>query len=184
VFDRQEEGCKVAPAAKTLLVLLFSAAPIPAVEEARAREEPQALGSRLVGHWSLVSIESITGDQTEYPFGRDAIGQLTYDAAGHMAVQIMNPNRVAFASGDQGDGTAEEVSTAFHGYAAYYGTYTVNEQSRVVTHRLVGSLFPNWVGTEQRREIVLEGDRLTLSTPPGIFGGKQRVFRAIWKRLE
>jgi len=148
------------------------------------RGEPQPLAPRLVGHWTLVSFEIVSGSQTEYPFGRDAIGQITYDTAGHMAVQVMKAGRPTFASVDQAAGTADEVSAAFHGYVAYYGTYRVDEGARVVTHRLTGSLFPNWLGSEQRREIVLEGNRLTLSTPPIPFQGKDRVFRAIWKRLE
>ena len=127
---------------------------------------------------------SVSGSEAEYPFGRDAIGQITYDAAGHMAVQIMKAGRPDFASVDSAVGTADEVSAAFHGYVAYYGSYRVDEGARVVTHRLTGSLFPNWIGSEQRREIVLEGDCLTLSTPPMPFQGKDRVFRASWKRLE
>jgi Lipocalin-like domain len=148
------------------------------------RGEAQPLGPRLAGHWTLVSFEMVSGGQTEYPFGRDAIGEIIYDTASHMAVQVMKAGRPAFASDDQAAGTAEEVSAAFHGYAAYYGTYRVDEGARVVTHRPTGSLFPNWLGTEQRRKIVLEGDRLTLSTPPMSFEGKDRVFRAIWKRME
>jgi len=142
------------------------------------------LASRLVGHWTLVSFEIVSGGQTEYPFGGDAIGEITYDAAGRMAVQIMKAGRPPFASGDSAAGSADEVSAAFHGYVAYYGTFTVDERARVVTHRLMGSLFPNWLGSEQRREIVLEGNRLTLSIPAIPFQGKDRVFRAIWKRLD
>lgn len=37
----------------------------------------------------------------------------------------------------------------------------------------------NWVGSQQRREAFLEGDRLTLSTPPMLFQDRQRVLRLI-----
>lgn len=152
--------------------------------DGKAECQEQLLGPRLVGHWSLVSFEAAGGNATEFPLGRDVSGQVVYDAAGHMAVQIMKLGRPSFASGDQGAGTAAEVSAALQGYIAYFGTYVVDERARVVTHRIAGSLFPNWVGSEQRREIVLEGDRLTLSTPPTLFQGKQRVFRLVWKRME
>ena len=59
------------------------------------------------------------------------------------------------------EGRPDEVSAAFHGYVAYYGSYKVDEGARVVTHRLKGS-----------------------RTPPLPFQGMDRVFRAIWKRLE
>jgi len=170
--------------ARGLLVLLVAAAGQAVAPEGEAEGQGQLLGPHLVGHWKLVSFEAAGGNATEFPLGRDVSGQLIYDAAGHMAVQIMKLGRPSFESGDQGAGTAEEVSAAFQGYVAYFGTYVVDERSRLVTHRIAGSLFPNWIGSEQRREIVLEGDRLTLSTPPMLFQGKQRVFRLVWKRME
>jgi len=147
-------------------------------------EAAQTLASRLVGHWSLLSVEVVTGQDTEYPFGRDASGVISYDAAGHMAVQIMQANRPLFASGDQAAGTPTELAAAVSGYVAYFGTYTVDEGAKVVTHHLAGSLFPNWVGTSQRRDVLLDGDQLTLSSQPIAFQGRQRVFRIVWKRRE
>ena len=44
------------------------------------------------------------------------------------------------------------------------------------------SLFPNWVGTDQRRHVAFDGDQLTLSTPPMPFSGRTRVYRAVWRR--
>jgi hypothetical protein len=163
-----------------LLILLCVAASSPG--GAGAAEGGQTIASRLVGHWSLVSIEVVTGQETEYPFGRDASGAIMYDAAGHMAVQIMQANRPAFASGDQAAGTPAELSAAVKGYVAYFGTYTVDEAGSAVTHHLSGSLFPNWVGTSQRRHVLLDGGRLTLSSQPIAFQGRQRVFRIVWKR--
>jgi hypothetical protein len=174
----------VARATRFLLVLLLVAVLHDSEGTQAAAPEFQPLAARLVGHWSLVSFEAVSGEHTEYPFGPGAVGQITYDAAGHMAVQIMKAGRPLFASADQGAGTAEEVSAAFTGYVAYYGTYSVDQRAGVVTHHLSASMFPNWVGSEQRRELLLEGDRLILSTPPTLFQGTQRVFRLVWKRLE
>jgi len=166
--------------AKGLLVLLcFATSCRSAVAEG---ERP--LRARLVGHWSLVSLEVASGEAVEYPLGRDVSGLIMYDEAGHMAVQIMQANRPRFASGDQAAGTPAELAAAVTGYIAYFGTYSVDEGSRIVTHHLIGSLFPNWVGTEQRRHIGLIGDQLTLSSQPIVFQGKTRVFRLVWKRQE
>jgi hypothetical protein len=165
---------------KGLLVLLcFATSYRPAVAEG---ERP--LRARLVGHWSLVSLEVASGEAVEYPLGRDVSGLIMYDEAGHMAVQIMQANRPCFASGDQASGTPAELAAAVTGYIAYFGTYSVDEGTKIVTHHLAGSLFPNWVGTEQRRGIVLQGDHLTLSSQPIAFQGKTRVFRLVWKREE
>jgi len=162
------------------LILLCVAASCPG--SAGAAEGRETIASRLVGHWSLMSVEVVTGEETEYPLGRDISGVITYDAARHMAVQIMQANRPLFASADQATGTPAELSAAVKGYIAYFGTYSVDEDARVVTHQLTGSLFPNWVGTSQRRSVMLEGDKLTLSSQPIVFEGKQRVFRIVWKR--
>jgi hypothetical protein len=153
------------------------------VEAATRSTESQPLAALLVGNWSLVSFEVVSGGRTEYPFGPDAVGLLTCDQASHMTVQVMRTGRPFFASDDQEDGTVEEVSAAFKGYAAYYGTYSVDEQARVITHHVAASMFPNWVGTDQRRQAVLEGDRLTLSTRMTWHEGKEWLFRLVWGRL-
>jgi hypothetical protein len=110
---------------------------------------------------------------------------LTYDGASHMSVQIMKTNRPVFGSGDdQDEGSIEELTAAFKGYAAYYGTYSVDEQAGVITHHVVASMVPNWIGTDQRREAVLAGDRLTLSARLRWRAGQEWFFRLVWKRLE
>jgi lipocalin-like protein len=144
----------------------------------------ESLAGLLVGHWSLVSFAVVSGDVTEYPFGPEAVGEIRYDPAGHMAVQIMKTGREPFAVSDHAGGTPTEVSAAFGGYVAYYGRYSVDEGAGVVIHHVSASMFPNWTGSEQRRQVVIDGDRLTLSTPPTLFQGRQRVQRFTWKRLE
>jgi len=107
-----------------------------------------------------------------------------YDASGHMSVQIMRPDRPAFASGDHLKGTPEEIKSAFKGFVAYYGTYEINEEEGTVTHHLEGSLFPNWVGTELKRFFEFSGNQLTLSTPPMPMGGQQVTGVLLWERVE
>ena len=147
-------------------------------------ETGRSLRKQLIGHWTLVSLEAVDGSGIEYPMGRDVTGVIMYDEAGHMAAQIMRGDRPRFASGDMDNGTFAELSAALTGYIAYFGTYSVDESAGVVTHRVTGSLFPNWVGTEQWREIVLKGDQLTLRSQPILSKGQMRVFRAVWKRQE
>jgi hypothetical protein len=149
-----------------------------------AGEDGRSLRTQLIGHWTLLSLEVVSGEAIQYPLGRDVSGLIVYDGAGHMAVQIMRANRPRFASGDQASGTFAELTAAVGGYIAYFGSYSVDEGARVVTHHLTGSLFPNWVGTEQQRAIVLQGDQLTLSSQPIPFQGETRVFRIVWKRQE
>jgi hypothetical protein len=143
----------------------------------------RSIREQLIGHWTMVSLAAVNGSDIEYPMGQDIEGVITYEPTDHMAVQIMKHDRPRFVSGDMDRGTLAELSAAVAGYTAYFGTYSVDESAAVVTHYVKGSLFPNWVGTEQRREVVLEGDRLTLTSEPILFEGKTRVFRVVWKRL-
>jgi len=109
---------------------------------------------------------------------------IMYDTNGHMSAQIMRPDRPAFASGDQLEGTPMEIKSAFEGFVAYYGVYEVNQEDGAVTHHVEGSLFPNWVGSAQRRFFEFSGNRLTLSTPPILAGGQQVTGVLTWERAE
>src|SRR6185295_17243962 len=63
--------------------------------------------------------------------------------------------------------TPEEAKDAITGYLAYFGTYSVDEQARIVTHHRTCSINPGQVGDEVVRAYVFESnDRLVL-TPAG-----------------
>lgn len=138
----------------------------------------------LVGTWRLVSVETrnSTG-QVQYPLGQHVVGQLFYDARGNMGAQLVGENRLAFASPDPFRGTDAEVRAAFQGYAAYFGTYTVDPVKQTVTHHVRGALFPNWTGGDQLRYYKVEGERLILSAPPIQVGGRSLEAVLVWERI-
>ncbi len=138
---------------------------------------------QFVGTWRLVSLEGHYGDGTvAHPFGPDAAGIIVYDAQGHMAAQIMRRDRPRFAAGDQQRGTPEENRAAVTGYVAYWGSYELFEDGTIV-HHVQGSLFPNWVGGEQRRFWEFVGSRLVLRTPPTAMGGRMVSSVLVWERV-
>jgi hypothetical protein len=61
-------------------------------------------------------------------------------------------------------------------------------QKKIVTHFVLVSLFPNWIGQKQQRLAKVEGDSLQLSTASPIQSGGQSVNaylqwrRAHWRR--
>jgi hypothetical protein len=151
-----------------------------AAPSAGAGDGPEA----LVGAWRLVSNEEHRPDGSVVAvWGSSPAGSLIYQAGGRMAVQLMDPRRAKFASDDRLAGTPEEVRRAFAGYLAYFGTFSVDERARTVTHHVEGATFPNWIGTDQRRTYELSGDRLTLSTPPMVRGGRRSTYVLVWERL-
>ncbi len=91
---------------------------------------------------------------------------LIYDGNGHFSGQIMARERPGFATGNLLKGSDAEVRAAFEGYVAYYGLYHADESTRLMTHHVQGSFFPNWIGDVQTRRFEFEGDRLKLSTLP------------------
>lgn len=137
----------------------------------------------LAGVWQLLAFwAQDSGGQRVYPFGREARGRLIYEANGRMAVQMMNPQRPQFPSGDPLLSSEAEVRAAFGGYTAYYGTYTVHPEEQVVVHHIEVSLLPNWVGTEQRRHFTWDGNHLTLQGPLRL-GGVFWEVSLVWERL-
>ncbi len=139
---------------------------------------------QFVGTWKLVSFEARRSDgQIVYPFGRGAMGVISYDTRGNMSVQLMRSDRPAFAVSDFQKGTPEEIKAAFEGFIAYFGTYDVNEEEATVTHHVRGSLFPNWVGSDQIRFFEFSGNRLTLRTPSIQLGGVVATSQLIWERM-
>ena len=119
---------------------------------------------KLLGAWRLISWEEHgAGGKVTYPVGADAVGQISYDAAGRMSAQLVRPNQDRFASEDWRAATTAEKAAAWANYFGYFGTYTVDEKAGAITHHIEGSWFPNLVGTDQIRHYRLEGDRVVLN---------------------
>jgi hypothetical protein len=138
---------------------------------------------QLVGTWRLLAWESRDADGAlVYPMGNDVLGYITFTSDGHMSGHLMKRGRVNFASGDVLRPSAAEAQEASAGYVAYCGTYEITGEGTLVSHVEL-SLAPNWIGTDQKRLFELNGDQLTLSTPP-LYAGGRRSSRLIWERFQ
>ena len=137
------------------LAVMLLVAPVTGAQTAPPKDAP-----RFVGTWRLVS-ETTTGI-------------MIYDNLGNMAAQVM-PNRVRrkYAAAEP---TPDEAKDAITGYLAYFGTYSVDEQARTITHHRKGSINPGQVGDAVVRAYVFESnDRLVL-TPAG------STNKIVWER--
>jgi len=134
---------------------------------------------KFIGTWKLISVE--TRDENGDLFRRGhRTGYLLYSEEGYMSVAFMKEGRPTFASGDIRGGTVEEKMAAVEGYVSYCGRFEVRGDT--VVHHIEVSMFPNWVGVSQERRYEFEGDRLTLSTPLMLVGGRQLSTHVIWER--
>ena len=136
---------------------------------------------RFVGTWKLVDIEQRNAKGDLIPPSAAAgnvnrTGYLIYDPAGYMAVSIMPVGRRKYAGVQP---TADEAKAAIAGYAAYFGTFTVNQAEGHVTHHLQGSLNPG-MALDQKRWFEFSGTRLTLRPPSAPNGDQARL---TWERL-
>ena len=140
------------------------------------------MSDRLAGTWRLVSFVGRDAyGQEAATFGSTPLGYLMYDARGRMSVHVTRSDRKSFKSGASA-ASPEEFREAFEGYFGYFGTYTVDESAGTVTHHIEGSSHPDYVGTDQRRIITWQGDRLVLSTPPGQAAEPDVTYVATWQR--
>ena len=145
--------------------------------------EAETLAEGLVGSWRLVSGEGHSTDGTvTLEWGAEPLGRLLLDDAGRMSVHLVNSTRRRFASGDFLRPTPEELKEAWDGYFGYFGTYAVDESAGVVTFHVDGAAYPNYIGTAQRRFFILDGNRLTLRTPPERAGDADITYVIVWER--
>jgi len=130
------------------------------------REEAVAQTAKeLVGTWTLVSVTLEEDGKKTDMYGPDPLGQVIFDPNGYFSIMFIRSDVPKFASTNREAGTAEENKAAVQGSIAYYGTYSVSENGKVVTYHIEGSTFPNWRGTDQKRLVKISGDELTVSNP-------------------
>jgi len=156
-----------------------------AAQSTTANRQPAAkatsgsLKDRFVGTWKLVSMEqrNAKGEVVPQPPGnQNRIGYIIYDPAGYVAVSIMPVGRKKYADAQPTD---EEVKGTITGYTAYFGTFTIDQATQTVTHRLQGSLNPG-MAPDQKRGYEFAGNRLTLKPPVGANGNQARL---TWERI-
>ena len=80
--------------------------------------------------------------------------------------------------------TGEERTELFNTVIAYAGTFTFD--GKTVTHHVDISWNENWTGTDQVRNIRLEGGKLYITTNPQPSGidGKVIVAELIWEKVK
>lgn len=142
----------------------------------------------LLGTWQLVRWEITYGDgrAPTLPFGAEASGLIQYTSDGGMSACIARGGRGRLSSDSVRSAPEAERLAAFESYFQYAGAYEIREvdgQQQVV-HRVTHSLNPNFVGTQQVRNMSFAPDGgLTLSASDTVPGTDvARHHRLIWSR--
>ena len=140
------------------------------------------LAAALIGSWHLQSwqLGFSDSDRVRAAFGDNPCGLLVYTADGWMSAAICSRERALFPEvRSHRELPKEDLAEAFHSYFHYAGPYRV--EGDVVIHSVTMSLNPNFPGTEQRRQIDLQGDTLVL-TGEEPQAGRTRLHTLTWKR--
>jgi hypothetical protein len=134
------------------------------------------IGRRLIGTWKLCSVEMLVDGNVAHPYGEHPVGRLTYDEAGRMSAQIMQPGRQSSLSDPDAMSSANvnELRRIAEGYLGYYGSFTIDEEAKTVIHHVEACMLPAWVGTDQKRHYEFEGPYLVLRSGPN---------KLVWERI-
>jgi Lipocalin-like domain len=161
-------GISIARMALTLVVLL------PGVARAQSAKD-------LVGTWTNVSNINIRSDGTRVNvFGPNGKGLAIFDSNGRFAIINVNPDTPKFASNNRAQGAPAENKAALEGGIALFGTYTVGAD-KVINFKVEGSTYPNWTGTDQKRNVSAFSNDEFKWTLPASIGGTAEV---TWRRVK
>ena len=139
----------------------------------------------LIGAWVLDDFRITFSDGRDpvFPFGPDAIGQITYTESGHMSAVLSRANRpLLTASRLETTGSApdSEKARAFDSYLSYGGTWYLEGDD--VVHHVTHALSPNLVGQDNRRHITVGDHAVTLSYRLVAKSGVERTYSLRWVR--
>jgi hypothetical protein len=128
------------------------------------------IANALIGAWRYVGTRI---NDEKFDRGQNPKGMIYYGPNGEMSVQVapdVKRNRSGAVM------TPEEAKIALTDYIAYFGTYTIDEQARTVTHHRQVTIQPGDTGDLVRR-YELTGDRLVLR-------GLNSTLEITWERIK
>jgi len=129
--------------------------------------QKQSLKEQLVGTWTLLSWEQKKGDGTKLQrYGATPKGIAFFDDGGRYIITVMRSDRAKYASNALWQGTPDENKETADGTITYFGTYSISDADSSIAIHVDGSSFPNWNSTDQKRFVVIAGEKLTLTVRP------------------
>ena len=139
----------------------------------QAAAQQKSLREQIVGTWNFGVAEVIAPDgKKSFPFGETPKGVLIFTADGHFAQIHVASDVPKIASGNRLTGTPEEYAAIMRRSISVFGDYSVNEEKKTVTYKIVSASYPNWQGETQERSI----DKLTagefVNTNHNVAGGR------------
>lgn len=143
-----------------------------------------AAENAVVGTWRITDFSAVnlSTNEVSKPFGDNLIGYIQYSPGGHMLVFFQRGDTEKSHSAVFDDDYRAYVHRSIFG--AYAGTYSVDGNK--VTHHIVASWRPEWIGGDQVRFFEIAGNMLTIKTAPLIStrNGEKRVVIVTCEKIE
>jgi hypothetical protein len=146
---------------RTIFLMAVVAGAVITAQTAAAQHRNQ-----VVGTWRLVSAYLDPDGKRVPAYGARPSGMLVFTSDMHFVEVLTDGDVPRFASDARGQGTDAENRAAMAGSIGFFGTYTVDADGAFTGNRVLGSTFPNWVGSVRTRrelQLVVDGDRMTES---------------------
>lgn len=162
---------------KTLVIFVLGF-----VLPAAALGQHKSAKDAIVGAWTLVSVTSEMDDgQKGEPFGPSPKGVIIFSNDGYFSLFQSRAEIPKIAANDRAKATPEEAQSIVASSIAYYGTYSIDEQTKVMVVNLAASTYANVAAIpDQKRTItLLTSDELKFDNPRTPNG---MTLKTVWKR--
>jgi hypothetical protein len=132
--------------------------------------QQKSLKEKLVGTWLQVSIDVVSADGTRRPlYGENPKGIVIYTSDGYFSLMQARTDLPKLASGRPATATSDEARAVVAGSIAYFGRYSLDETSQVLSVDIHASTFANQTGDPtEKRTITLLTERDLKFTRPGV----------------
>ena len=137
---------------------------------------------QIVGAWTLVSVssENDNGKKGE-PFGPSPKGVIIFSNDGNFSLFQSRAEIPKIAANDRAKATAEEAQSIVASSIAYYGTYSIDENTNVMVVNIAASTYANVaaIPNQKRTITLLTANELKFDNPRTPNG---MTLRTAWKR--
>src|SRR5882724_7787609 len=144
--------------------------------------EEKSAKEQIVGAWTLVSVTSEMDDGSRgEPFGPSPKGVIIFSIDGHFSLFQSRAEIPKIVANDRAKATPEEAQSIVASSIAYYGTYSLDENTKVMVVNLAASTYANVaaIPNQKRTITLLTSDELKFGNPRTPNGMR---LRTTWKR--
>ena len=137
---------------------------------------------QIVGAWALVAVKSEMDDgKNGEPFGAAPKGMIIFSNDGYFSLFQSRAEIPKIAANDRAKATPEEAQSIVAASIAYYGTYSIDENTKMMVVNLAASTYANVaaIPNQKRTITLLTSDELKFDNPRTPNG---MTLRTTWKR--